>query len=654
MAVISTLAVNLVARTGAFEKNMNKSRKHASRFSRELKTMAKTAITAFSGLAAIRFFSQSLKLYGEQEASIKSLSDALGLIGKNSDAAMTDMKKFAAGIQKITVYGDEAVLRLMAMGSSMAKLSGTELKNATKAAIGLAAAYKLDVVAAMRLVARARMGDVSTLTRYGIKVDAALNKQEKFNEVLKEGIRGFALAEGEVHTFNGRMEQLKNKIGDVREQIGGKLLPAVLRIVSVLDNFNMTFVDVVAKTLKWVAVITSAIYLAPRIVKAIGLIIKALQGMAEAQATVLGLAGPGGWIILGTGLMVAGASLAVIDELFKDIKTDAEGAAKAIDKTAKALKPVKHPLRGGSYSHLGHLAAAATGQLPEDQSERLAAASAKMRARNMYPWALPPVEHPLRGGGYSRLGGIAAKVSGQLPEDQSERLAAASAKMRARNQTIAIDNSAKALEEYNKTLDRYNKLIDENVAAQIKDYNSVQGRIEAIRQQLRDFGKSAGQLMAESITRVMGYGHKTQVYINSVLNDMKDLDLLKKTEEGALEFKGIMQDVIEQLKTVGMDWVDKLKYRVGQLKGVAEGEKQNLYDMLVQLKERTKVPKVSTEAFTREKGVVGVLERPGLMAIGGGAPMQIEQRQLMELENQSRDIQDIRNSTRQTARHEWR
>ena len=601
MAVISILAVNLIARTGAFEKNMNKSRKHVSRFSRELKTMAKTAVTAFSGLAAIRFFSQSLKLYGEQEAAVKSLSDALDLIGKNSNATMANMKAFASSIQKVTVYGDEAVLRLMAMGSSMAKLSGTELKNATKAAIGLAAAYKLDVVAAMRLVARARTGDTATLAKYGIKLKEGLSAQEKFNAILIKGAEGFKLAEGEAHTFIGKMAQLKNSIGDVREHIGEKLLPAVLRIVRILDHFNMTFVDVVAKTLKWVAVITSAIYIAPRIVKAIGLIIKALQGMAEAQATVLGLAGPGGWVILGAGLMVAGVSLAVIDELFKDIKTDAEGAAKAAEKAAKTFVLPKSTFQG-----------------------------------------------------FSSLGFIAAKVSGQLPKDQSGKLAAASAKMQARYQAVAIDKSARALEEYNKALDRYNKLIDENVAAQIKDYNSVQGRIEAIRQQLRDFGKSAGQLMAENINRVMGYGHKTQVYINSVLNDMKDLDLLKKTEEGALQFKSIMLDVTDRLKTAGMDWVEKLKYRVEQLKGVAESEKQNLYSMLAQLKERTKVPKTPVEAFIREKGVVGVLERPALMAIGGGAPMQIEQKQLAELKNLASDLKDVRESTRQTARHEWR
>ena len=206
-------------------KKFSKIGKSAGGMGSMLKKAAAGALIYFSGRAIKNFAAESLRLYGRQEEAVRGLADALALLGIKDKAAIKDMAKFASGIQSVTKYGDEAVLELMTMGATMGKLSGGELKRSTKAAIGLAKAFKVDVVAAMRLVARAAVGDTTTLTRYGIKLGDAKTTQDKFNKVLDIGTRNFKLAEQEATRYLGIIEQTKNVLGDVKEVIGEALMP---------------------------------------------------------------------------------------------------------------------------------------------------------------------------------------------------------------------------------------------------------------------------------------------------------------------------------------------------------------------------------------------------------------------------------------------
>ena len=219
-------------------KIMGKTVKSTDRLTSALKRAAVAAGAYFGARAIKNFVAKSLELYGIQEAAVNDLSAALGLLGKNSAETMSDMKKFASGIQKVTIYGDEAVLGLMSLGASMGKLSGEQLKDTTKAALGLNKAFDMkDPVAAMRLLARAAQGDTGSLSRYGIKVDATLSKQEKFNAVLAIGANAFKLAEAETNTYVGAMKQMSDALGDVKEKVGEALAPVFVDLSKTIKTW---------------------------------------------------------------------------------------------------------------------------------------------------------------------------------------------------------------------------------------------------------------------------------------------------------------------------------------------------------------------------------------------------------------------------------
>ena len=178
----------------------------------------------------------SLKAYSEQEDALVRLRSALDLVGDASEANMQRFSAFASEIQKATVYGDELVLSVMAQGRNLG-IQTDQLEAATKAAVGLAEKYRLDLNTAMMLIGRAANGNTAMLRRYGISLDDTLSPQAKFAELLRLGAEGFKLAEDRAKTTSGQLLQLKNAFGDLQEQIGEALVPTLKRLVESMKLF---------------------------------------------------------------------------------------------------------------------------------------------------------------------------------------------------------------------------------------------------------------------------------------------------------------------------------------------------------------------------------------------------------------------------------
>lgn len=159
------------------------------------------------------------KIYGEQEQADADLTAAIEKRGLAVDETVAKLKQEAAQLQQITIYGDEFTQTLQAMAINMG-VAADETTDAVKAAMGLSKAYSIDLVGAMRLVTRARVGDTATLKRYGIVLDQNMNAEEKYQALVKIGLGNFRLVEDAAKTTSGRFAQLRNAIGDVVEQIG--------------------------------------------------------------------------------------------------------------------------------------------------------------------------------------------------------------------------------------------------------------------------------------------------------------------------------------------------------------------------------------------------------------------------------------------------
>lgn len=201
-------------------------------------TLRNVAIAAAGYLTAKEikgFLEESVRSFVRQEGAVVKLAKSLDILGKKYQTRM--FEEFASGLQSVTVYGDEAILELMALGASMGNLSGVELERATKAAIGLSEAFSIDLQASMTLIAKAAQGNTSALSRYGIVVDENMSSQEKLNYVLEQGISKFPIATAMTKTLGGAMQQMRNSVDDVKEEIGRALAPTIASLSQKIKTF---------------------------------------------------------------------------------------------------------------------------------------------------------------------------------------------------------------------------------------------------------------------------------------------------------------------------------------------------------------------------------------------------------------------------------
>ncbi len=205
-------------------KTKNKAKAVQGAFSK-LGGALKAVFAGAAAFATIRFLTQSLKLLSVQEQAVNNLALAMRNLGVFSQRALKDQTEFAASLQKVTVFGDEAIIGLQALLTGFG-LYGEELKTTTKATLDLSTFLGVDLKAAAILLGKAFVGEVSALSRYGLLIDASIPSSEKFAAVTALINKQFGgAAQEQTRTYAGKIQQLGNQFGDLQETIGKELLP---------------------------------------------------------------------------------------------------------------------------------------------------------------------------------------------------------------------------------------------------------------------------------------------------------------------------------------------------------------------------------------------------------------------------------------------
>lgn len=225
MAIDRVLEMSLVARDKAsavFNKVESRAKKLGAAVKAAFKPIAIAvgiATTAIAGGALIMI--KAAAAAEVQRLAINKLELGLRNIGKFTPEVSREMQDFASSLQQVTVVGDEMILSGMAQLAMLGQLSDEGLKRATVATLDLSAAIGIDFNTASLLMAKAAAGNVSSLSRYGLTLEATGDKQKDFEALLKlieERMGGSASIATD--SFTGKMTQLKNTLGDAFEQLG--------------------------------------------------------------------------------------------------------------------------------------------------------------------------------------------------------------------------------------------------------------------------------------------------------------------------------------------------------------------------------------------------------------------------------------------------
>ena len=182
--------------------------------------------------AAIR---GSIEAFGQQEMATLKLSAAIRSQGGSVSEVLPIMSAFASEMQKITTYGDEQVLAMQAMATSMG-VGSEQMQGVIKSAIGLAEALNMDVMTAIKASSAAVQGKTTMLQEYIPSLAKCKTEEEKLAQVQTLSASGFAQAEAAANTLDGKLKQAANAWGDLQEVMGEAFAPTVKAVAGLIKG----------------------------------------------------------------------------------------------------------------------------------------------------------------------------------------------------------------------------------------------------------------------------------------------------------------------------------------------------------------------------------------------------------------------------------
>ncbi|GAB2899731.1 phage tail length tape measure family protein [Microbulbifer echini] len=237
---LGTLSVDLVAKTGGFEKGLDKAARHTDKRMRDIKKSSKTAARAIgAAFAAIGGAIGSKAIIDatiRQENALRQLEARLKSTEGAAGLSSEELQNLAGSMQQLTTFGDEAVIEMEALLLTFTNIQGEVFKRATPAILDMSVAMGTDLRSSAVQLGKALndpIKGISALSRTGIQfTDAQKSTIEALVEsgrtaeaqglILEELEKQFGgAAEAAADTFGGALKQAQNAFGDLLESEGG-------------------------------------------------------------------------------------------------------------------------------------------------------------------------------------------------------------------------------------------------------------------------------------------------------------------------------------------------------------------------------------------------------------------------------------------------
>lgn len=199
---------------------------------KQFKAIGAAALAAFSVRAIVNFAKESVKLYDIQIRAEAELLRALDGRRRVQERLITQAKER----QRVTLFGDEETIQAQSVIAAFVKEEET-IKRLTVAAQDLATAKGMDLRTSADLITKSFASSTNALSRYGITIEGAAGSTERLEQLtgrLGEAFGG--ASEVAAQQGLGAVKQLQNNWNDLREDVGGKLIPVLNGLVQELQN----------------------------------------------------------------------------------------------------------------------------------------------------------------------------------------------------------------------------------------------------------------------------------------------------------------------------------------------------------------------------------------------------------------------------------
>lgn len=243
MATLASLVIKLSADSAKFQAGMKKADRDAKKFGSRIDRLGRNMTKTFKSIGllvgatfAVAGIKKVTEAFIRQEQAVFQLEQRLKSTGNAAGKSSEELQRFAAELQKTTVFGDEATIEMQSLLLTFTQIQGGVFDRATVAVQNVATAMGTDLKSAAIQVGKALndpKGQLSALSRSGIQFTEdqkdTIKTMVKLGDVagaqaviLGELEKQFGgAAEAASKGLGGSLKQLNNTFGDTLEIIGG-------------------------------------------------------------------------------------------------------------------------------------------------------------------------------------------------------------------------------------------------------------------------------------------------------------------------------------------------------------------------------------------------------------------------------------------------
>jgi len=252
MGYFKDLIVRIKGDAKPLKKETKKAEGNLRGFGKNVKGIGSKMGAMFAGLGAaigaafavkglVKFGSDSVRLYDEQIKALTKVSTAVKATGNAAGFTTQELADTASELKNITTFGDEEILGgVTAQLLTFTNIAGDQFKRTQKAALDLATMLDGDLKSTTIQLGKALNDPVSNLSALS---ESGIQFSESQKEIIKRlaetndlaGAQTIILdelnkqyggqAEAQAKVGLGPWKQVKNTIGDLKEEFGKGLIP---------------------------------------------------------------------------------------------------------------------------------------------------------------------------------------------------------------------------------------------------------------------------------------------------------------------------------------------------------------------------------------------------------------------------------------------
>lgn len=237
------LSVKLSLNDKQFQSSLKKATRSLKKFGASMQRTGQTMTRSLT-LPVIAFGAVAIKAFDEQIKAETKLRTSL----KGNEEAFKSLKNQAQELQKVTLFGDEATMEAQGFLAQLG-LNEEAILRLTPLIQDFATAQGVGLGDAAKLVAKSVGSSTNALSRYGIQIEGEVGTVERLNSAVNALSTAFGgQAEAVSKEGLGPLVQMQNRLGDIAEEIGEKLIPIIIRLGEKLMSFLNGFSNLDSKT----------------------------------------------------------------------------------------------------------------------------------------------------------------------------------------------------------------------------------------------------------------------------------------------------------------------------------------------------------------------------------------------------------------------